>query len=336
MKITIPPIPVIFAVLLPAAAALAAPAGTTRDSPAAVLAGPAGTTPDNPAAGNTVIQANAVIRAKAGPSEIVITTTGRVAGAIHSLRWNGKEFLDSADHGRQLQSASNFDCGGALTAETFNPTEAGSMFDGAGDKSSSQLLGIRTDGADLETTSCMAFWLRPGETSGGYPAKNTTVLSNHLLHKRVRIGYRDMPHVIEYQVTFTVPEGEHHTFAVFEALTGYMPPEFSRFLKFERASGELRPLDDGPGEQACPVVLATPSGSHAMGIFSPDQSSSGFEGASYGRFRFQDAKVNKWNCVFRIRDPKGIKAGPYRFRMFVMVGALEDVKSAMRRLDKGQ
>ena len=69
---------------------------------------------------------NAVIRAKAGPSEIVITTTNRLAGAIHSLTWNGKEFIDSTDHGRQLQSASNFDCGKDLVAETFNPTEAGS------------------------------------------------------------------------------------------------------------------------------------------------------------------------------------------------------------------
>ena len=52
---------------------------------------------------------HAVIRAKAGPSEIVITTTPRLAGAIHSVAWNGKEFIDSTDHGRQLQSAANFD-----------------------------------------------------------------------------------------------------------------------------------------------------------------------------------------------------------------------------------
>jgi hypothetical protein len=324
MEITMRPIPVIFAALLSTAGALAAGA----------LAAPPPPTPDNPVAGDAVIQANAVIRAKAGPSEIVITTTRRVAGAIHSLRWNGKEFLDSADHGRQLQSASNFDCGTTLTAETFNPTEAGSMFDGAGPRSTSELLAIRADGADLETTSRMAFWLRPGEKSGGHPAKNTTVLSNHLLHKRVHIGCRDLPHAISYDVTFTVPKGEHHTSAVFEALTGYMPPEFSRFWKFERASGELKPLDDGPAEQACPVVLATPSGSHAMGIFSPDQPSPGFEKVGYGYFRFEAEKVNKWNCVFRRGEPDTIDLGKYEFRMFVIVGTLGDVRNSMRNLDK--
>ena len=81
---------------------------------------------------DAAVSGNAQIRAKAGPSEIVITTTSRLAGAIHSLTWNGREFIDSADHGRQLQSASNFDAGSRFIPETFNPTEAGSRFDGAG------------------------------------------------------------------------------------------------------------------------------------------------------------------------------------------------------------
>ena len=80
------------------------------------------------------VSGDAQIRAKAGPSEIVITTTSRLAGAIHSLTWNGREFIDSADHGRQLQSASNFDAGSRITGETYNPTEAGSRFDGAGQR----------------------------------------------------------------------------------------------------------------------------------------------------------------------------------------------------------
>ena len=59
---------------------------------------------------------NAVIRARAGSSEIVIRTTARLAGAIDSLTWNGREFINSTDHGRQLQSASNLDCGTPIFA----------------------------------------------------------------------------------------------------------------------------------------------------------------------------------------------------------------------------
>src|SRR3982750_2658169 len=97
---------------------------------------------------------DAVVRAAAGGSEIVITTTSRCAGAIHSLTWNGKEFIDSADHGRQLQSAANFDAGEQpFFPETFNPTEAGSARDGAGKKSTSKLLELRAKDNELVTKS---------------------------------------------------------------------------------------------------------------------------------------------------------------------------------------
>jgi hypothetical protein len=57
------------------------------------------------------VSGQAVIRGKTGQTEIVVTTTDRLAGAVHSLTWNGKEFIDSYDHGRQLQSAAGCDVG---------------------------------------------------------------------------------------------------------------------------------------------------------------------------------------------------------------------------------
>jgi hypothetical protein len=279
---------------------------------------------------------NASIRAKFGDSEIVITTTERLAGAIHSLTWNGKEFIDSHDHGRQLQSASSFDCAkpGEFWAECYNPTEAGSRADGAGKTSTSKLLRMKADGAELQTTTRMAFWLAPGEKSAGRPALNDKKLSEHTVTKIVRIGYKKLANVIEYEVTFTVPKDEKHKYGQFEALTGYMPPEFSRFWTLSRASGKLETLDDGPGEQKHPIVFATATGSHAMGVFSPDQPARGYENAGYGRWRFKAEKVVKWNCVFRVRSETGIAPGDYRYRVFVAVGTQEDVRTALNTLMK--
>lgn len=285
-----------------------------------------------PLCGAEVPTGNATIRAAAGPSEIVITTTARLAGAIHSLKWNGREFIDSADHGRQLQSASNLDCGTPITGETFNPTEAGSRRDGAGGQSTSRLLHWQVGTDSLQTETQMAFWLAPGEKSGPNPAKNTTLLSNHLLSKRVHIGYRNLPHVISYDVTFTVPAGERHTQAVFEALTGYMPPAFAEFHQFNPQTGQLGPLSDGPGEGQLPVVFCVPGGSHAMGIYAPPQPAPSTTGPSYGRFRFPKAKVVKWNCVFRVTDRNGIAPGARGFRMFVIVGDVDTVCGSMRAL----
>ena len=279
---------------------------------------------------------DATIRGRAGASEIVITTTARLAGAIHSLAWNGKEFIDSADHGRQLQSASNLDRGTPFAPETFNPTEAGSRHDGNGPRSSSRLLYLlATDGA-LQTTTQMAFWLRPGETSDGQLAKNTATVSNHLLTKRVRIGYKNLPHVIQYDVTFGLPIGEHHNYAQFEALTGYMPEGFAKFWRYHPGKDALEPLTDGPGEQRYPVVFATADGSHALGVYSPDQPSEGFDNAGYGRWRFEREKVVKWNTVFRVRSADAVPAGDYRYRNFIVVGDLATVRASLRALhDEG-
>ncbi len=287
-----------------------------------------------PASAADAPDGNSTIRGKAGASEIVISTSARFAGAIHSLTWGGREFIDTVDHGRELQSASNLDLGTPIRNETYNPTEAGSQRDGAKLTTSSKLLKLRAEGNTLETSSLMAFWLAPDETSGGQPAKNTTVLSKHGLTKKVKIGYRDLPNVISYDVTFSLPVGEHHTHAVFEALTGYMPPEFALFQQFNPKSGELEPLSDGPGEVPMPVVLSFTDGSHAMGIYAPPQPAKDTTGPTFGRFRFQAEKVVKWNCVFRVNNPAGLAPGDYSYRMFVIVGDAATVKTSFQALHR--
>jgi hypothetical protein len=279
------------------------------------------------------VSGDAVIRAPFRGSEIVITTTSRVAGAIHSVTWNGKEFIDSADHGRQLQSASTFDSTATAPPETFNPTEAGSVRDGAGPRSTSRLLEISASGSELRTRTQMAFWLTPADRSAGVLARNTTALSNHMLAKQVRIGIPGLPNVLDCTVTFTLPAGEPHTAAQFEALTGYMPAEFSQFRHFNRATKKLEPLTDGPGEQRDPIAFSTPDGAHAMGIVAAEPTPGGSVGPGYGRFRFAAEKVVKWNCVYRERPADGaVKAGDYRYRMFVPIGTLADVEAALAKL----
>ena len=284
----------------------------------------------------TPVSGDAVIRGPAGGSEIVITTTSRVAGAIHSLTWNGKEFIDSHDHGRQLQSASNLEVDGTIFDETFNPTEAGCKCDMAGPASTSRLLWLSAAGSELETISQMAFWLRPGQQSGDHPAKNTTALSNHVLQKRVRIGAPGLAapacdHAIRYEVTFTLPANERHTKASFEALTGYMPPEFRTFQVL-LPDGTLGPLSDGPGEQLQPVILSIADGGHAMGAWSPDVARTTGRPATYGRFWFEHARVSKWNCVFREEAAAGLEPGMYRYLIWVAVGTRDQVRETLAAL----
>ena len=179
----------------------------------------------------------------------------------------------------------------------------------------------------------MAFWLRPGQQSGGQPAKNTTALSNHILQKRVRIGAPGLPppacdHAIRYEVAFTLPADERHTKATFEALTGYMPPEFHRF-EVLGPDGTLAPISAGPGEQPQPVIVSMADGGHAMGVWSPDSAHTTGKPPGYGRFWFDAAKVSKWNCVFREHAAGGLDAGIYRYLVWVAVGTRDQVRETL-------
>ena len=281
------------------------------------------------------ISGDATLRSQAGPSEIVLTTTSRLAGAVHSLTWHGREFIDSTDHGRQLQSACAFDCGKSpFWAECYNPTEAGSRRDHVGPTSTSRLLSLKATPTTITTRSQMAFWLNPGELSSKRPALNAKALSDHVVAKTITLNFRSLPHAIGYDVTFTVPAGESHTLAQLEAATGYMPPGFSSFATFDPQTHQLAPLTDGPGEQVKPVVLSTPNGSHAMGIIAVAPFPKNATAPTYGRWKFVEEKVVKWNCVSRVQAAAGVPPGDYRFQMAIAVGSRENVRLTLAQLLK--
>jgi len=259
-----------------------------------------------------------------GGKPLVIRTTSRLAGAIDSVKWAGVEFIDSHDHGRQLQSAINADIDGVYHVECYNPTEAGSVVDALGPKSTSRLEMISFKDGVLSTRTRMAYWLAPGMKSGGKLALNDRLLSDHVLTKQVRIGRPGMDHVLDYRVKFTVPADRPHTYLQIEALTGYMPWGFSEELRFDAKTSTLVPLSRQNGEQRDPVVLSTPSGDHAMGVFTPYRPPADQPAVGYGRFKFEHDKVVKWNCVFRLRSPAGIKPGDYGYQLYVVIGTRED------------
>jgi len=281
-----------------------------------------------------VVSGDAELAGTIGGKPLVIRTTSRLAGAIDSVKWAGVEFIDSHDHGRQLQSAINADIGGVYHVECYNPTEAGSVVDALGPKSTSRLEFLSVQDGVLTTRTRMAYWLAPGMKSGGNVAFNDRLLSDHVLTKHVRIGRPGMDHVLDYRVKFTVPDDRPHTYLQVEGLTGYMPWGFSEELRFDAETSTLVPLSRQNGEQSDPVVLSTPSGSHAMGVFTPYRPPAGQPAVGYGRFKFDHDKVVKWNCVFRLRSPGGIKPGDYGYQLYVVVGTREDCRRTLAALTR--
>jgi hypothetical protein len=254
----------------------------------------------------------------------------RTAGAIDSVTWGGTQFVNTFDHGREWQAAASFDGYG----ECFNPTEAGSNADGAGPRSTSLLMSLTLGPGRLETRSRMAYWMRPGEQEGTCPkgpGPYAAPRSDDILDKHILIGAEGVPNAIAFQATFTM--AAPHSQATFEAATAYMPPQFTRFWTYDPATGALDPLSATRGEQTRPVILATPDGSRAMGVYSPSLPQAGQAGG-YGWFDFSHLPVAgnatvKWNCVFR---EGAVEAGPRRYTCYALVGTLEDVTQGMARL----
>ena len=263
-----------------------------------------------------------VIHSEYEGSPVYLWTNTRVAGAIDGLTWRGVQFIDSYDHGRQLQSAVQMDGNG----ECYNPTQAGSRRDDGGSGSTSRLLEARAEGNRLYTRTQMAFWLAPGERSahcGGKAgiAKNAAPLSDVVIESTATLS----ANVIRHDVAYILPRA--YESAVFEALTAYTPIRFSTIYGVNLATGDLDSIGAGPGEQAKPVILSTADGAYALGVYSPRTP----EFRGFGRWLFPDVwgPTAKWNCVFRSRK---VAAGRHAFTCYSVFGSLEQVRATILRL----
>jgi hypothetical protein len=282
------------------------------------------------------VNGNAQISGQFDGSPIVIKTTDRLAGAIDSLVWRGKEFVNSLDHGRQIQYAWTLNG----NSECENPTEAGSFNDGSGPTSSSQLLSLIAENNWLTTTSYPAYWLAPGQLQPGGvcgTAKNTTVVSDNLFRKTVVIGWNGLPNVIEFLAGITIPKGINSV--CFEAPTGYQPADFSAFWQYNPDTGLLTNVTSqvSPPNPCCqnqdlPIIIATTNGQYAIGSYLPSYSPlvKENEGRRFYGFANFPGITTKWNAIQCFYSPQ--PARDYAIRTYVVIGTLDQVKTTIGQL----
>lgn len=263
---------------------------------------------------------------------ITVTASSRFGGAISSLTFRGAEYVDVADHGREIQSNIQVDGLG----ECYNPNEAGSEADQAAATSSSSLESISSAGNVLTTSTRPAFWLAPGQRYGRHcspstalaAAQNRQVLSNYRISRRTSFYGPSIPNLIKADTTFTVPE--EHQSASIEALTGYLPVSFDVFLQYDRASRTLRKLHATSADQRTtqPVIVSQPNGRNAVGVISP-----GITGADPGNAYFAyvifggGTPTSKWSCVYgHGHIPAGARL---TYTCLMAVGTVDEVISAL-------
>ena len=303
---------------------------------------------------------NTIVGPGGNPVQISVDSD-RFGGAVASLRWNNVEFINSHDHGRQLQTAVQYDG----YAECNNPTEAGSSHDRS--KSTSRLLSqSKTSASQLSNQIQMAYWSY-GKVTGacqkGLDPRIKSPLSNTILSKKITIGAFGDPQIVDYSISIAYAKGDATSQVIYELLTGYLNSEFKRFFFVTQKTGKLNEylgselrdisgngfpagsyLGQSPRKQKFdPVILSNPSGSHAMGAYiSPGQITACGSDFGYGIFHFnlggsgpKGAGTNKWNmAAYDSANNRCIVNGKRSFKVFLAVGTLADVHAKIARLIK--
>ncbi len=277
-------------------------------------------------------------------AEVELKINRVAGGSVWELNWGGKSFINIYDFGRQLQIAFQLNNAG----EQDNPTEAGSFHSTPGTpdgwRQGAPLLALEIDATVLTTLTRPLQWFPEGFHDGNPIAH--PVVWNGTIGKRVELDFQGQPNIIHWTTTIDFPQDQR--FINLELATAYLPGDFDRFYAYDAIDSVLTERTaEIPGSGCVDpaahisqrpeiggVIIATASGSHAMGAYRNRRLGSNegyglcaFPGTSTG---VRDFATTKWNLLER--PPGGLPAGQYEWELFVVVGTLDDTISAMNWL----
>lgn len=263
--------------------------------------------------------AGPVVRFPAATSgDIRLSGSDRTAGAIDSLTVNGCEYLNSFDHGRQLQTAVIIDACG----ENFNPTEAGGYVDDVGRTSTSALFpgSYVAAGNVLQKVVRPSFWLSGQRPGYPVPACGVPQSFNALSNYQFTTTATIVGHVIRYDTRIDVPRYASDALPPsylqapstvdqlqVEAVTPYLKKEFSTMLTYDPATGVLRftPAsyhELGAASGDVPIA-STENWTNAMGVFNDaDPIATGGAAFSYGIGYFRRPPSVPENSAYDLYD----------------------------------
>lgn len=232
---------------------------------------------------------------------VKVSANSRFGAAIYSVTLGGFQFIDSSDHGREVQTAWQLDGQG----EGQNPTEAGSAADGNGYTSSTRIIGAAVVNNAIVTAVNPAYWLL-------YGGQKT---SPHVIEKTVTLGYSGRTNVIRHQIKMTLNE-PHASMAV-EGLTAYLNPVMTRFFTFDPVSKtktEIFPDGTNLIQSNTPVMVANADLSKAYALLHKNPAHVYWIG-KYGTWPKIDAS---W---FAVSNP----SGSYSWETFSIFGTVDEV-----------
>ncbi len=288
-----------------------------------------------------------------GNEKITIRTSAVYAGTVTQLWFRGKQFVNSHDTGRLIQTAFTFENLG----ECFNPTEAGAAADVRlvngvpTGKSQSQLRTLALGAGSLTAQTSPAYWYSPGMSPAPYcgTPQGASGTSPDTITKTVSMNHGGDSQIVRWQVDVNV--ATDHSAMSLEALTGYLNGEFDSFYLYDPGLQSLvksapatlsvvngTPTFVGDPTHFFPTVLSTTDGRHAMGVIALDQELSTPDRNTRVATNYQISALNpndaadsttKWSVGFHYVN---VKKGKYSTTLYLILGNLTEVTQRMKTL----
>lgn len=299
-----------------------------------------------------------------GGTQITVGTNAAAGGAIFTLIWNGKQFINDWDYGRQIQIAENSvsSCSGYNCAD--NPTEAGDKW-GCNRTNSDNPphLAWRAHGSPITNYSCASNILNtsthplqwepqlisPNGFSGG---EDNPVRWLGTFSKKLTFDFQSHPNIIQFQTTIKYPTAESQARQQVTPAV-YLTDEFSKAYKYEGGtvyqSGVPRGTLSGDLDSSIPttdpyynclgvtglvaggVIRCNATNSHCLGIYQKhinDHANHAIcKTKPLGRGAGQYGWQTRSLATFNTKN--AISAGNLIIKSYLVVGSLTTVQSEM-------
>ena len=287
---------------------------------------------------------------------VKLCSNKRAGGTVWSLSWNGMNFVNVLDYGRQIQSSL-----GQISNYGSLPTEGG-------DNANAHLNPVYWHGSPVslfetinKTQKTRAIPLEWNFSFFGGNEHRPIIYPNWRLGKDVYLDSQDLnlgtnfsyliPQIVIYDTIAEFPKqlGNQSWQPSIEIPTGYVnngPGNLNRFFTIDASIENLNAALTEIGTshfsepeigtfhyqsdvQAGGVVIANDHLSHAIGIYSKRIQNNFPDENGYVYFTlWKFGSTNKWSAAY-----KGIlNEGENKFRTYILVGTLDDVRVMMRQL----
>ena len=290
-------------------------------------------------------QAESLLSLSAGG---VTIQSNRVAGgSLWHWFWNGQQFINNHDFGRQVQAAFFVHASNTLVR---NPTEAGDQFSSPDLRSGvwhgSPLLQAYNVGS-TQVTRAIPLDFDPGSFGGDQD--HPVIWQTVVLGKDVALNFNNMGSVAKYTTHLKLPSFQAGTL---EMPTPYLRSAFNRFWTYDASNDTLSevtsvmpdacdPNNPNPAYIFAPdfggVIVSDSTAAYAMGEYAVNISAGGPTSylAMWKFFCVHDGTTEKsfdTTKLDAVRGPMPFTAGDNAYNAYLMTDSVQGVREKMRQL----